>query len=888
VLVESGVATIATVASWAPPRILTGTLAPGQVFASRFRIDRLLGAGGMGAVYKASDLELDIPVALKIVRPEMSSDSALGHEFEERFKRELLTARLVTDRHVVRIHDLGESAGVKFITMQYVDGSTLAAVMRAGRLPYARTLSFAKQIASGLRAAHDVGVIHRDLKPQNILVDADDAAYISDFGLAKSLELTRAGLTHAGELLGTPRYVSPEQIRGQAADQRSDLYALGLIMYEMATGEAPMTAVSAVDLMYRRVQEPAPDPQRLVADLPEYFRCAVLRCLERDPAARYQSAAELLADLETEHAAPVAAATRTIAVSVPVPRVTRSRALVAAALVIAVLGGAVGAVRHYRPSATRVAAAPGESMRIAVLPFTARGGDSELAAIGGGVAEALSAKLFGLPGVTIASGAPVQQARADAALADVARTLGASIVVGGTVGSDAGGLRLSVTADDARTGQRVWAEEFTGVAGDLLTIQDHIYTQLVAALRIKPTTDQLARAVVHPTENIEAYQLYLRGRNAMRGQQNRRNVEAALDFYEQALKRDSTFALAYAGIADGALRLYRTTKEPEWAQKALAAAQQAQHLDDKLVEVHLALASAYQATGKATEAIAMLTTAADMAPTSDDVFRRLGRALLATGRGDEAIAAYQKAIAINPYYAVSYGALGFAYMQLGDYEKAALAYQKMIEVDPRNADGYNDLGAARLQLGEYEAAADTFRRALTLQDTPFTYNNLGIAYVYARKYDQAIPMFEKAVALGPNDDRWIGNLADGYRWAGQRDRAISAYDAAIARALKALQVNPRDAAVRANLALYYAKRGDSSRARRLIADARAIDAANVNVTYAQATIDALAGRTADALDALSAAVAAGYPVAAARRDPDLQSLVTDPRFARLSSAPAAR
>ena len=862
----------------------------GYVFAGRFRIECLLGAGGMGAVYKAWDEALGIAVALKVIRPEFAADQAMARASEERFKQELLLARRVTHRNVVRIHDLGESGGVKFITMQFVDGKDLASILRDGKLPFDRALAFAKQIAAGLQAANEVGIVHRDLKPQNVLVDGTDTVYITDFGLAKSLEMTMAGLTRAGDIVGTPRYVSPEQITGKPVDHRSDLYALGLSMYEMVTGGSPFTGDSVMDLMFQRVQKPAADPRALAPDLPEYFRRVVLRCLERNPDDRYASAADVFADLEASRAAaPASSSTRTISVTLPFPDSKKWPLVVGGVVVLALIASVPFIRRAFAPEAAAVATtAPKPAIRLAVLPFNVIGDAGDLAPLAVGVTEAISAKLFGTSGVTVASPAAVQQTRTDRPISEVAHELGAGIVVTGTVQGTPEAMRITVTIEDAAAGRRVWARDYSGVAGDLLTLEDQIYSGLSSGLNLTLSNDQLARAVVHPTENVDAYQLYLRGRNAMRGQQDLRNVQAAIGFYEDALKRDPMFALAYAGIADSAVRMYRATKEPEWAQKAMAAAQQAQRLDDKLVEVDLAVASAYQATGKSSEAIAMLTAATQLAPNSDDVQRRLGRSLLAAGRGPEAIAAYEKAVAINPYYWVSYGTIGNAYMQVGDYAKAETALRKVTELEPKNATGFNDLGAAYLQMGRHDDAVAELKKALEIQPIAQTYTNLGIAYAAAQRYTEAVPMFEKSVELSPNSEQFVGNLADGYRWAGEREKAAATYDKATALALKALQINPRDAVVRANLAMYYAKRGDQSRARRLVSDARAIDPVNVNLAYAQATVEALGGHATEALDALAEAIGSGYPVAAARNDPDLRSVVSDPRFARIAPAKASK
>ncbi len=708
------------------------------VFGSRYRIEKLLGAGGMGAVYHAFDEDLGVPIALKVIRPDVIGTPGMAEDFERRFKQELLMARQVTHRNVIRIHDLGNAGGVRYITMQFVEGTSLAAIIQQGPMPFARALAFAKQLVSGITAAHDADVIHRDMKPQNVLVDAADNLYISDFGLAKSLEpVTMAALTRPGELIGTPHYISPEQILGKPADHRSDLYALGLIFFEMVTGELPFTANSAIELMYQRVQQPAKDVALLKQNVPEYFRRVVMRCLEREPEQRYASGHELLTDLESEHSAPLAGK-RTLSLTVPLPTTRRSKAAVVAVVLLS-LAAAVPVVRRLvtAPSEgqtpTAAALVPIQK-RIAVLPFKIIGDQAALTPYAAGIGEALSTKLFQLPGITVASAAAVERASAKESLAAIARDLGTPLLVSGTVQSVGDGLRITVNLEDAEAGQRILSQDFSGLPADLLTLEDQIYSSLIASMDVKPSSEQLARGLSHPTENIEAYQLYLRGRNAMRGQQDDKNVKAAIGFYEEALKHDAGFARAYAGISDSALRLYRTTKDPAWAEKALSSAQQGQRLDEKLLEVRLALGSVYQATGRTAESIAELTVASELAPSSDDVFRRLGRAYLQSGRGEDAIKAYEKAVAVNPYYWVSYGALGNAHVQLGAYGPGAEALKKVIELEPSNVSGHNDLGATYLQMGRYDEAAAAFTKALEIQPIAQTYTNLGITNAYAGRH----------------------------------------------------------------------------------------------------------------------------------------------------------
>ena len=271
------------------------TITPGSDFGPRYRIETLLGQGGMGRVYKAYDKELNRTVAIKVVRQgAMGETDALS-----RFKQELVLASKISHKNILRIHDLGEVEGMKFITMAYVEGHDLHQIIKDNpKLPLERVLKFAVQLAGALAAAHAEDVVHRDLKPQNVLVDKDDQVYISDFGLAKSFAEGAIGMTQSGALLGTPRYMSPEQVEGKPTDGRSDIYSYGLILYEMATGDVPFTGESTLGVMYQRIKEKPKSPKLVNPSLPNWFVKIIMRCLEKDPDARYQNAYEILADLQ--------------------------------------------------------------------------------------------------------------------------------------------------------------------------------------------------------------------------------------------------------------------------------------------------------------------------------------------------------------------------------------------------------------------------------------------------------------------------------------------------------------------------------------------------------------------------------------------------------------
>ena len=873
-------------------RPVGSALGPGERFAGRYRIERLLGAGGMGAVYKAHDEELDIPIALKVIRSEILAASGSGVEFEQRFKQELLLARQVTHPNVVRIHDLGDDHGVKYITMPFVAGSDLHAILAAGRLPFEKVLALAAQIAAGLAAAHDVGIVHRDLKPQNILVDGADRAYISDFGLAKSFEATTIGLTRPGDFIGTPRYMAPESVEGQPADHRSDLYALGLILYEAASGAAAFPGESALEVLMQRVRI-TPKPLKAVApEVPAFFSDIVMRCLEKTPAARYQTARALLADLESARAPTPSSRPSQLSISVPLPATRRGR-IVAAVLALMVIGGlsfAPPVRRLWSGPSSDVEALPSPATKklIAVLPFRFSG-TTDLEHVATGVAEALSAKLFGLDQVTVSPTSAIEQVDLKLPLPKLARELGSNLLVTGSVQGTASRISITVKLEDPLAPKLLWTKEFAGNPGDLLTLQDQIYDGLVDALEITPSSEQRAKGVTRPTNNIAAYDLYLKGRNAMRGQQDKRNVEAAIGFYESALKEDPQFALAFAGLADASLQMYRETKERLWADKAVLTAQQGRQLDDSLLEVRVASGAAYLATGKTQEAIAELRRALEVAPNSDEVYRRLASAYARLGQNDQAVQMHLKAIEINPYYWLNHNALGGTYFRIGAYDKAAEEFRKVIGIEPDNVNGYNDLGAAYLQTAKYREAADAFKKALTLVPTADTWSNLGIAYAWQGQFKDALPAYLKAVALSPASDAWLSNLGDDYRWLGDQPKAIETYDKAIALAYQLMTVDPANPTTRCNLGTYYAKKGDSSQGIKFIQEALAAEPSNPGFLYNLGIAHALAGQNDAALQALRAAFKAGYPAAFSRDDPDLKGLQADSRFiAMTESQPAAK
>ncbi|HEV2417850.1 MAG TPA: protein kinase [Terriglobia bacterium] len=860
-------------------------LDPGTNFGPRYQIEALLGRGGMGVVYKAYDRELDRTVALKLVRPDLTFDP----ESMRRFKQELLLASRVSHKNILRIHDLGDVDGVKFISMAYVEGEDLHHFLKqARRCPAEQVIAIGRQLAAALDAAHGEGVVHRDLKPQNVLLDNNGQAYVMDFGLAKSLEADASLLTHAGAVLGTPRYMSPEQVEGKPADARSDIYALGLILYEMATGELPFSTESVTQMMVQRLTQKPKDPKLVNPEVPRHLANVILRCLETNPANRYQSARAIQQDFGSGETAKSLHGRSSVQITLAVPESRRSRFL--AAVVTLVLLAAIAAIivyklKHPSPGATEAGTGELPSLAqgkfVAVLPFHVLGNTSSLGYLAEGLDEAINAKLFALKGVHVASPGAVEQSVNKGSVAAIAKELGANLVLQGTLQGDAQKIVVVVSLQDVTGGKLLLAREFSGVPGDLLTLEDQISEALIGALELHPGNQELAREEQHPTENMAAYNLYLKGREALRGLPNAETIQKAMDYYKSALQQDSGFALAYAGLADANLRMYRQTRDRIWVDEATQAASQAQQLNSNLPEVYIALGNVYSATGKNAEAIQVLSRAVTLAPNSDEAYRQLGKAYQSGGQEGKAIGALKKAVQIDPYYWVNADELGKAYDGAGDYDKALSEFQRVTDLAPDNAAGHENIGNVYMQKGKFSQSVPALERALQLSPSFWHYSNLGSAYLYVKRYDDAAKMLEKAAEINPNQEILIGNLAEAYLFAGQKEKAHETFDKAISLAYGQLQVNPRDAETMGDLAIFYACEGQSEQALQFIRNARSIDPGNAQYIYDEAVVQAFTGNAGKAMQALREAFQKGFSPAQAASDPQLQSLQARTDFKQL-------
>ena len=694
----------------------TGPLVPGQAFGPRYHIIKLIGLGGMGAVYQAWDAELSVVVALKVIRPEIAADPVAARDLERRFKRELLLARQVTHTNVVRIHDLGEIEGVKYITMPFVEGADLSTILeREERLPVDRVLRIARTALSGLAAAHRAGVVHRDLKPANLMITAGDDALIMDFGIARStgdatttgprassppgvLGTGPAGDTFAGQIVGTVKYMPPEQARGETVDERADVYAFGLILYDMLLGRHRHRGeTTALDELRQRMAGSPPGPRTIDAAIPEALDRIVMRCLAPDPADRYQTSDELAAALGglDDQGRPRPKDRRLI------------HAVVASAVVIVVAMFAVNwwLVRPSKP------AAPHAPVSVLIADFENKAGDP---VFGGSLEQALGVAVEEASFITSYSRAGAsrlaQRIRPGSGLGpDVARLVaireGIKVVLDGTIATDGGGYLLTLRAVNPADGKSIWAAKAR--AGDKSRVLSAVQTLAVGLRKALGDTPRVTGSESLTSSSLEAVREYSIAQDlASAG----RHADAIVH-YRAAVARDPNFGRAYSGWATAAFYLGRKDEaEAQW-KKALA-------LMSRMTE--------------------------------REKYRTLGTYYLGIAKNyDKAIENYSALIRLYPTDLAGYNNLAFAYFSTLNFAKAREEGDKARQLYPKNVLIGNNAALYAMYAGDFAAAADQAKRLIDEQPGFFkNYLPLAIAALDAGHEESAADAYSKMSATG--------------------------------------------------------------------------------------------------------------------------------------------
>ncbi len=706
-------------------------LTSGTTFATRYEVVEELGKGGMGKVYKAVDKEINEEVAIKLLKPEIASDESTV----ERFRNELKFARKIAHKNVCKMYHIAKDEETPYITMEYVKGEDLKSfVRRKGKLSDEEALSIASQVSEGLAEAHRLGVVHRDLKPQNIMIDEEGDAKIMDFGIARWVEAP--GVTQTGVMIGTPDYLSPEQAEGEEADHRADIYSLGVILYEMVTGSVPFKGDTALSVALKHKSKLPPEPKQLNPQISDKLNKLILICMEKDRELRYQSTAELLADIQNiEEGIPLGERklpARRKRLSKAKRKIKWKRVLLYGGVPLLLVLIIAGAIYLYTTRAATIDS-------IAVLPLENLTGDTEQEYFVNWITDELTGKLSRVGALRVISFTSMMRYRgSDKSLQEIARELNVDAVVTGTVQQAGDNVSIRIQLIDVFPEERnLWEETYDRVLTDVLLMHSEIARTIAQEVRAKLTPQAETILTSGRQINPDAQEAYLKGKYHM-NQGTPEGYQEALVYLHEAVEKDPSDPLAYAGLAAAYIQIAHSALATEDSlPRAKAAAQRAMRLDDTMAET--------------------LNSFGFIAGYYD-------------WEWETAEKAFQRALEINPNLAMAHYWYSWQLILFDRMDEALVAHKRAQELDPLTPLHTAWLGGLYWVWGRYEEALEEVNKALAL--SPNSWHGLLVkTYIYmdTGKYEEAIAVSQKAAARHPKLRHLLGQA---YARAGQREEAL--------------------------------------------------------------------------------------------------------------------
>jgi serine/threonine-protein kinase len=853
----------------------------------------------MGEVFLGHDPRLHRRVALKC----LTSAEADTHGGHERILREARAAARLTHANIAGVYDVLEEGGRTYIVMEYVEGVSLSAYLAAGPRAPAEVRSIGRQLASALAAAHAQGVVHRDLKPSNIQVMPNGSIKVLDFGVSRLTAVTagtidsttlaqRVDMTLLGNP-GTPIYMAPEQLSGQPADARSDLYSAGIILFLVATGRRPYLETTAVTLALAMNVAPAPDARSINPLVPIELSDTIARLLERNPDDRTQSARELEAALGAMSG--TSSATRPVSgLSLALfPRRWRRRLTrpfvwrLTAAAILAIAGVTARSAVLSWLGWPRSASTPARPAVVAILPVDNPSGEMRAEYLGAGIAELVTENIGSIPGLTVLPrSATVAFRQRQSDLTALRRELGATHAIELTMRGTSPRLMVYVRLRRSGVPAAEWEE---AIEGDALAVEKTLLERLGRALERgvlghRLTATEWTRVRALPTSSASALQSYSEARALLDRADVPGNVDRAIDLLTEATRSDPGFAAAYAALGDAQWARYlNVDKRPEVAAQATAAVMEALKINPDLAPVHYALGNMQFQTGRYQEAFDSLQRALAIQPDSDDSHRLLGRVLVARGDVDGGLAELRKAIELRPSWN-NYYALGYFQYTTGRYREAIDALIKTTELQPTFSGAYQMLGTTYHMLGDLPQAIGNYEHAARLGPNAGAYANLALAYYTAGQYEQSRDAYQEAIKRDERKATLRRDLGDVYTRLGHAADARAMYEKAIALAQDDLKVNPRDGKAVALIAVCEAKIGQRAAAERHAAEADVLAPGDRDVRLIVAKAYSVLRNRPAGLSALQAAITLGYEPKMAREDDELAVLREGPEFEKAIAA----
>jgi len=759
-----------------------------------YKILASIGAGGMGEVYRAQDAKLGRDVALKVLPAEMAHDP----ERLARFHREAKALAQLDHPNIVTIHSVEECNGVHFLTMQLVEGRSLDRVIPASGLPLEQIVEIARALGDALAVAHDKGIVHRDLKPGNVMVTNEGHVKVLDFGLAKDvraanggdLTLTSDSQTQIGVVMGTPAYMSPEQAAGRLLDHRTDIFSLGVVLHEMATGRRPFEGTSSAELVSAILRDTPPSVTDARPDLPSDLARIIRRCLEKDPSHRVQTARDVsneFRDLARQTSQKLAAATTSTSSSRAVPAadsgiphadevsgVKRHAIALTIAAILLVVGFAGVGIYLKGPKA-------GQVDSIAVLPLENRSNDPEAEYISDGITESINNSLTRLPSLRVIPHSVASHYRGKSMdMRKVGDELRVQAVLTGSIAQRGDDLTVNVELDDVRNGKQLWGERYNRKLADLLAVQNEIAREVSQLLRSQLSAEDQQKLTKGSTDNPEAYQLYLKGKYYT-NKLSKAGFSKGIEYFNQAIALDHQYGLAYSGLA------YNYINQDDWfmppneaGPKTREAAQKALAIDESDGGAHLSMAIVthwYDWNWAAAES--EFKRAIELNPNNWEAHTYYSWFLAPMGRNDQSIAEAKRAQQADPLSGFANFNVGGALVFARQWDPAIEQLHRAIEVDPTFWFSHCFLGRAYEQKGKLPEAIAEFQRALELEeDNAEIWSGLGHAYALSGKRAEAQKVLEHLKGVSAHS--WVApyNIAVIYAGLGEKEQAFAFLDQA--------------------------------------------------------------------------------------------------------------
>jgi serine/threonine protein kinase/Tfp pilus assembly protein PilF len=777
---------------------------------SHYRILEKLGEGGMGVVYKAQDIKLDRLVALKFLPPHLTSES----EEKERFIHEAKAASALNHTNITTIHEIDEFEGQMFIVMEYCEGKTLKQIIEKETLPIKKVLDIGIQVCEGLAMAHEKGIVHRDIKSDNIMLTPRGQVKIMDFGLAKLKGATK--LTKTRSTIGTLAYMSPEQAQGEEVDQRSDIFSFGVVLYELLTGKLPFGGEHQAAIIYSIINEEPQPAVRFNNQISAELERMVFKALAKDREERYQHADELLADLRRERKSLDYVKTGVTPKPTDSPKPVKKRALPLMVGLMAILVLIIVYFAFLKQKEPTTAGKPS----IAVLYLRNLSENKEDDYFAAGMTEDIITQLSQIAGLLVASRSDIEQFKnRQIDLKEVANKLRVKYVMEGSVQKYRDKVRITCQLIKASDGFHVWAASYDRQMEDLFATQADVAKSVAQALKVALAPIEVERIEKKPTLNVQAYNYFLQGREYYfgGGSSTKEGLELSTRMFEKALEADSNFALAYAGLSDcySSYLMFWLDLKKSWLEKAEKAGLKALTIDPNLAEAHRALSRLYMIEGKSEKAIQEAEEAVKANPNYGEAWRILGGWYSYTGQYAKAESSLMKALDVKPTDPMLFGEFIGLYTVWGKKEKVEEYFNKGLEVLPSNAFIYTDMSYYYLSQGELEQAKRMAHKSLNI-NPQYTYPLSTLSYIFgmSEEADSAFYYLDEYRKQNSGED-WFAELGSLELMKGNKKKAEIYLDSCIQfnqPLIKEFQGFPNEYYSRLRMGLAYALKGESRRA----------------------------------------------------------------------------